>query len=157
MSNNPDEIVEKHLNMNKTNGSASSFTSRKTINVEDMEDDKNVSSQIDGMDQDNCSCLDPVDWSDDDPRWGNPPTIGSPTVVNANFVIGQLQDLDTVRGTVYVQIYVWCYWKDHRLAGRSRMDPLPHTNTSQMHQRIHILRLVKFSKHSRDDFSGFMF
>ncbi len=38
---------------------------------------------------------DAVHWDDDDPRWGNPPTVGKPTIVNANFLIAQLQDLDT--------------------------------------------------------------
>ena len=69
--------------------------------------------------------LGPFDWKDEDPRWGNPPTICSPTVIHATFHIAQLQDLDTVRGTIYVRIGVWCDWKDHRLAGRSRIDPLP--------------------------------
>ena len=139
MSNNPDQIVEKYLkmktkmersikssNMIKMNGSAGSAESTKTINVKDLEVDKNVSTQIDEMEQHKCCDLGPVDWPDDDPRWGNPPTIGSPTIIHAKFLIGQLQDLDTVRGTIYVRIGVWCDWKDHRLAGRSRMDPLPH-------------------------------
>ena len=38
---------------------------------------------------------DAVHWDDDDPRWGNPPTVGKPTIVNAKFLIAQLQDLDT--------------------------------------------------------------
>ena len=126
VSNNPDQLVEKSLKMTKTSGSAASVNSTKTINVKDLEVDKSDSTQIDGIEQDKCCGLDPVDWSDDDPRWGNPPTNGSPTVVRAEFLTGQLQDLDTVRGTIYIQIGVFCYWKDHRLAGRSRMDPLPH-------------------------------
>ena len=65
------------------------------------------------------------DWEDDDPRWGNPPIIGTPTIVNVKILINQLQDLDTVRGMLNVRIGVWCNWKDARLAGRSRMDPLP--------------------------------
>ena len=38
---------------------------------------------------------DAVHWDDDDPRWGNPPTVGKPTIVKAKFLIAQLQDLDT--------------------------------------------------------------
>ena len=67
----------------------------------------------------------PEDWEDDDPRWGNPPTLAKPTIVSAKLMIAQLQDMDTVRGTLSVRIGMWCSWTDPRLAGRSRMDPLP--------------------------------
>ena len=67
----------------------------------------------------------PEDWEDDDPRWGNPPTLGKPTIVSAKLMIAQLQDMDTVRGTLSVRIGMWCSWTDPRLGGRSRMDPLP--------------------------------
>ena len=45
----------------------------------------------------------PEDWEDDDARWGNPPTVGKPTIVNAKILVGQLQDLDTVRGTLGIR------------------------------------------------------
>ena len=67
----------------------------------------------------------PEDWDDDDGRWGSPPTVGKPTIVNCKILVAQLQDLDTVRGTLNVRIGVWCHWTDPRLKGRSRMDPLP--------------------------------
>ena len=67
----------------------------------------------------------PEDWDDDDGRWGRPPTVGKPTIVNCKIMIAQLQDLDTVRGTLNVRIGVWCFWTDPRLKGRSRMDPSP--------------------------------
>ena len=70
-------------------------------------------------------CGSAEDWDDDDGRWGSPPTVGKPTIVTAKILIGQLQDMDTVRGTLNVRIGVWCFWKDPRLVGRSRMDPLP--------------------------------
>ena len=65
------------------------------------------------------------DWDDNDRRWGRPPTVGKPTIVKCKILITQLQDMDTVRGTLNVIIGVWCYWTDPRLEGRSRMDPLP--------------------------------
>ena len=100
--------------------------SKSTLNIENLEDPMNEESKIKCYEtKEKCEDEGAVNWSDDDPRWGNPPTVGRPTIVHAKFLIGQLQDLDTVRGTTYVRIGVWCDWKDHRLAGRSRMDPLP--------------------------------
>ena len=139
MSDNPDQLVEKYLKMktkmnkprkvsvmNNGSGSHGLGKSMKSIEIKDLEGEKDMKMPIQDKENDKCCDLGPVDWPDDDPRWGNPPTIGSPTIIHAKFLIGQLQDLDTVRGTIYVRIGVWCDWKDHRLAGRSRMDPLPH-------------------------------
>ena len=89
MSNNPDQIVEKYLkmktkmkrthksNMDTKNGSVSSVASRKTIEVKDLEADKTVSMLEEEKEMNKICDLGPVDWPDDDPRWGNPPTIGS--------------------------------------------------------------------------------
>ena len=139
MPKNSDQLVEEYLKMktkmgksqkvtsiNKEGSSSGSVKSTETIEVKDLEVEKeDVKIPKEESEKDKCCELGPVDWPDDDPRWGNPPTIGRPTVIHAKFLIGQLQDLDTVRGTIYVRIGVWCDWKDHRLAGRSRMDPLP--------------------------------
>ena len=84
----------------------------KDVEEENYEDDEDAKQR-------------PEDWDDDDRRWGSSPTVGKPTIVTCNIVIAQLQDLDTVRGTLKVRIGVWCYWTDPRLKGRSRMDPLP--------------------------------
>ena len=65
------------------------------------------------------------DWDDEDGKWGSPPSIGKPTLVRVKMLIGHLQDLDTVRGTLSIRVGVWCFWKDPRLLGRTRMDPLP--------------------------------
>ena len=62
---------------------------------------------------------------DNDGRWASPPTKGKPTIVKCSILIFQLQNLDTVRGTLDVRIGVWCRWTDSRLKGRGRMDPLP--------------------------------
>ena len=66
-----------------------------------------------------------VGWADEDARWGNPPCLPEPTIVNTVVDIVHLQDMDTVRGTVSVRLQVQCNWKDPRLAGRRRADPLP--------------------------------
>ena len=84
----------------------------KDVEEENYEDDEDAKQR-------------PEDWDDDDRRWGSSPTVGKPTIVRCNILIAQLQDLDTVRGTLKVRIGVWCYWTDPRLEGRSRMDPLP--------------------------------
>ena len=47
------------------------------------------------------------DWNDEDARWGRPPTVGRSTIVTVKILIGQLQDLDTVRGTLYARIGLW--------------------------------------------------
>ena len=36
----------------------------------------------------------PEDWDDNDGRWGSPPTVGKPTIVNCKILIAQLQDLE---------------------------------------------------------------
>ena len=110
--------------------SSRSDKSHITINVENIEESINEKSKMESLEngsqsKETCEDEGPVNWPDDDPRWGSPPIVGRPTVVLAFFQIGQLQDLDTVRGTTYVRIRAKCYWKDHRLAGRSRMNPLP--------------------------------
>ena len=87
------------------------------ISVKDVEEEN--------YDEDENAKERPVDWDDEDRRWGSPPTVGKPTIVNCNILIAQLQDLDTVRGTLNVRIGVWCNWTDPRLKGKSRMDPLP--------------------------------
>ena len=65
------------------------------------------------------------EWDESDPRWGRPPNNGKPTVVFVVLWMDKIQDLDTVRGTVNVRIGFHCRWKDARLEGRSRLDPLP--------------------------------
>ena len=65
------------------------------------------------------------DWDNEDGKWGSPPSIGKPTLVRVKLLIGHLQDLDTVRGTLSIRVGVWCFWRDPRLVGRTRMDPLP--------------------------------
>ena len=66
-----------------------------------------------------------VGWTDDDARWGNPPCLSVPTLVKTMVEIVYIQNMDTVCGTVNVRLKVKCIWKDPRLAGRSRADPLP--------------------------------
>ena len=88
------------------------------VSMRDVDDENYLEEDKDAKDR-------PEDWDDDDGRWGSPPTIGKPTIVNCKILIAQLQDLDTVRGTLNVRIGVWCNWTDPRLKGRSRMDPLP--------------------------------
>ena len=119
-------IKEQKRRLSKSKGSISVEMSKES-EVEDCENDTKAVSKNDISAEDKKCCPDggPVDWPDNDPRWGNPPTVGRPTVVHAKFLIDQLQDLCTVRGTIYVRIGIWLDWTDHRLAGRSRMDPLP--------------------------------
>ena len=92
--------------------------SRNDVSVVDFEEE-NYEENKDGNEEQ------PEKWDNDDGRWGRPPTVGKPTIVSCSISIAQLQDMDTVRGTLNVIIGVWCYWTDPRLEGRSRMDPLP--------------------------------
>ena len=109
-------------------GSASPIDNKltETVTIENLEG-MVEKTEINPKDADNhpCKIKGPVDWKDDNPRWSNPPSVGRPTVVAGKFLIDKLQDLDTVRNTIYVRIGLWCKWIDHRLAGRSRRDPLP--------------------------------
>ena len=142
ISQKSDHILEKYIRMKAKMSkstkrdpfskdgkiSPGSDKSNSTLNIENLEDPIKEESKVKSCEtKEKCEDEGPVNWPDDDRRWGNPPTVGRPTIVHAKFLIGQLQDLDTVRGTTYVRIGVWCNWKDHRLAGRSRMDPLPDT------------------------------
>ena len=49
----------------------------KALNVEDLEEaeDKMWETQTSEGDNDTCENEGPVDWPDDDSRWGNPPTV----------------------------------------------------------------------------------
>mgnify|MGYP003326218272 CR=1 FL=1 len=75
--------------------------SHNDVSVMDVEE-KNYNDEENGNER-------PEDWDDDDGRWGRPPTVGKPTIVNCKIMIAQLQDLDTVRGTLNVRIRVWCH------------------------------------------------
>ena len=66
------------------------------VSVKDVEEEVYDSDDEDKREK-------PEDWEDDDARWGNPPTVGKPTIVNAKILVGQLQDLDTVRGTLGIR------------------------------------------------------
>ena len=96
--------VNKRRNVDKGSISPIPVEISKCINVEDLEDakDKQWKKQTFEADNDTYEHEGKVDWSNDDPRWGNPPTVGRPTIVESKFLIWQLEDLDTVRGTIYV-------------------------------------------------------